>query len=300
MIQIGIDLGGTKIEAIALDGQGATLARRRISTPTNYDEYLRAICDLVARIEQEAGQAGTIGIGHPGSLSPTTGLMRNANSTWLNEKPFDADLASCLKRPLRFANDADCFALSEARDGAAANAHIVFGVILGTGVGGGIVIDGKLLAGAQKIAGEWGHNPLPWPMPDESPGRDCWCGRLGCIETWLSGPGMAADHARRYGDKLPAHAIFSAAMIGEANAASSVERYIDRLSRSLASVINVIDPNIVVLGGGVSNVANLAAQVQSRLSGRVFSDHIQTCVVPNHHGDSSGVRGAAMLWPADP
>jgi fructokinase len=299
MIQIGIDLGGTKIEAIALDANGATLARRRVSTPKHYAETLREICGLVARIEQETGQAGTIGIGHPGSISPATGLMRNANSTWLNHQPFDQDLASCLKRPLRLANDADCFALSEARDGAAANAHIVFGVILGTGVGGGIVIDGKLLSGAQKIAGEWGHNPLPWPLASESPGPECWCGRLGCIETWISGPGMAADHARRYGDNLPAHAIFSAAAIGEANAASSMDRYVDRLSRSLASVINVLDADIVVLGGGVSNVESLAGRVQTQLSDRVFSDHLLTRIVPNQHGDSSGVRGAAMLWPAD-
>jgi fructokinase len=300
MIQIGIDLGGTKIEAIALDANGATRARRRVTTPSTYDETLRAIVDLVIRTEQETGQTGSVGIGHPGSVSPVTGLMRNANSQWLNGKSFDKDVEFCLKRPVRLANDADCFALSEARDGAARGADIVFGVILGTGVGGGIVINGKLLSGAQKIAGEWGHNPLPWPDSGESPGPECWCGRLGCIETWLSGPGMAADHARRYGDFLPAHAVFSAAAIGEANAVASVDRYIDRLSRSLASAINLIDPDIVVLGGGVSNVANLSDRVETCLSGRVFSDHVMTRVVSNDHGDSSGVRGAAMLWPSTP
>ena len=292
MTRIGIDLGGTKIEAIAMDKAGQILTRHRIVSPPSYTEALKAISQLTSNIETEIGAKARIGIGHPGSISPTTGKIRNANSTWLNDQFFERDIAEKLDRPVRLANDADCFALSEATDGAAKDVRIVFGVILGTGVGGGIVINGQLLTGAQKIAGEWGHNPLPWPQETELPGHPCWCGQTGCIETWLSGPGMARHHLEAQGADLTAQQIFK-------TDAGSKARYIDRLARALASVINLIDPDIIVLGGGVSNVDGLAEQTQKRLPGHVFSDHVKTRIVKNKHGDSSGVRGAAWLWPAE-
>jgi len=292
MTRIGIDLGGTKIEAVAMNTSGQILTRHRIVSPPSYDQALNAISKLTTDIETEISSRAHIGIGHPGSISPVTGQMRNANSTWLNKQFFERDMAEKLNRPVRLANDADCFALSEATDGAAQNGRIVFGVILGTGVGGGIVIEGKLLSGAQKIAGEWGHNPLPWPQKDEIPGHPCWCGQTGCIETWLSGPGMAKHYHAQNGGQLTAQEVFT-------TDDHSLERYIDRLARALASVINLIDPDIIVLGGGVSNVDGLADRTEKRLPEYVFSDHVKTRIVKNRHGDSSGVRGAAWLWSPD-
>lgn len=296
MIRIGIDLGGTKIEAAAMNAAGDILARERRPTPGSYGALLDTIVALIAHLESDYGPA-KVGVGHPGSLSPKTGHIRNANSQWLNGRALGSDLEARLDRPVRLANDADCFALSEARDGAAAGAGIVFGVILGTGTGGGIVIDGKLLDGAQRIAGEWGHNPLPWPQPDEYPGPQCWCGQTGCLETWLSGPGIAQDHARRTGTTLTALEI---ARSPDSACRHSMARHADRLARALASVVNLIDPHVIVLGGGVSNVDGLAETVQERLSAHIFSDVLETRVVRHLHGDSSGVRGAAWLWPAEP
>ena len=295
MIRIGIDLGGTKTEGVAMSADGALLSRDRVPTPPDYATALDTIAALVARLEAGHGPA-RIGIGHPGSVSPAGGRMRNANSQWLNGRPLGEDLEARLDRPVRLANDADCFALSEARDGAGAGHRIVFGVILGTGVGGGIVIEGKLLGGAQRIAGEWGHNPLPWPAPEEVPGPACWCGLNGCIETWLSGPGLAQDHANRTGETLAARDI---ALSDAPACRGSVERYAGRLSRALASVVNLIDPDVIVLGGGVSNTPGLAETVQAQLAGHVFSDVLKTRVVRHRHGDSSGVRGAAWLWPVE-
>lgn len=297
-MRIGIDLGGTKIEGIAIDSGGTELTRQRIATPSRYSSTLDAIRELVNKVERDTGQVGTVGIAHPGSISPTSGLMRNANSTWLNNRPFNTDLEACLSRPVRTANDADCFALSEASDGAGADEHIVFGVIIGTGVGGGIVIDGKLVSGAQKIAGEWGHNPLPWPEASELKCPQCWCGQYQCIEGWLSGPGMSADFARETGTSMSARDIFAASNSGDPGAVRATRRYAHRLARALASVVNLIDPGVIVLGGGVSNAAGLCQAVQSYLPDFVFSDQVQTRIVVNTHGDSSGVRGAAWLWPA--
>jgi fructokinase len=295
MIRIGIDLGGTKTEGVAMNAAGEVLARERVPTPPDYDGALDMITALVARLEAAHGPAH-IGVGHPGSVSPADGRMRNANSRWLNGRPLGEDLEGRLGRPVRLANDADCFALSEARDGAGAGAGLVFGVILGTGVGGGIVIDGKLLEGAQRIAGEWGHNPLPWPAPEEVPGPACWCGQSGCIETWLSGPGLAQDHARQAGAALEAREI---ALSDDPACRDSMARHADRLARALASVVNLIDPDVIVLGGGVSNTAGLAQTVQAQLARHVFSDVLRTRVVRHRHGDSSGVRGAAWLWPVE-
>lgn len=291
-IRIGVDLGGTKTEAIALAASGEELARRRVATPAgDYDATLRTIRDLVAGLESETAASGTVGLGIPGTVSPKTGLVKNANSTWLIGRPFDSDVATALGRPVRLANDADCFALSEATDGAGAGFATVFGVILGTGVGGGIVANGRLLTGPNAVAGEWGHNPLPWPAEDERPGPACYCGRHGCIETFLSGPGLARDH----GGALSAAEICAA---GDAAAEAALARYEERLARALATVINVIDPHVVVLGGGLSRLERLYANVP-RLWGRwVFSDHVDTRLEPPRHGDSSGVRGAAWLWPA--
>jgi fructokinase len=298
-MRIGIDVGGTKIEGIALGGDGAVLARRRVPTPAgSYEATLAAVKDLAFGLEAEVGAAGaSVGIGMPGAISPKTGLVKNANSTWLNGRPFDRDLAAALGRPVRVANDADCFALSEATDGAAAGAPIVFGAILGTGVGGGIVIGGKLLAGADAIAGEWGHNPLPWPCDAERPGAACYCGKRGCIETYLSGPGFELDYAQLAGSRRSSQDIVRAAAAGDPRAVQALGRYQDRLARGLATVINVFDPGAIVLGGGMSNLPDLAGAVSGLLSRYVFSDTVLTQVVPNLHGDSSGVRGAAWLWP---
>jgi fructokinase len=298
-VRIGIDLGGTKIEGIALDSRGKVLFRQRVpSPPGNAVETIGTIATLVEAIERRIGRTGTVGIGTPGAISPATGLLRNSNSTQLNGLPLDRLIAEALGRPVRLANDANCFALSEATDGAASGAGIVFGAILGTGVGGGIVIDGRLLTGQHAIAGEWGHNPLPWPLSDELPGPASDCGRAGCIETFLSGPGLSADHERHTGIAAGAAAIAAAAEAGDAAAAASLERYSERLARALAAVINLLDPDVIVLGGGLSNLRLLYEQVPARWLRWVFSDHVATRLVPPRHGDSSGVRGAAWLWPA--
>ena len=290
-MRIGVDVGGTKIEAIALDSTGKIAARRRMATPRgDYDGTLDAIAGLVRELETETRTRARVGVCMPGALSPATGLIKNANSTWLIGRPFDTDLARVLDRPVRLANDANCFALSEATDGAGAGARVVFGVILGTGVGGGIVVDSAPLAGPNAIAGEWGHNPLPWPRDDERPGPECYCGRRGCIETFLSGPGLARDHRVATGVDLSAEAIVS-------RAGDAITRYTERLARALAHVINLLDPDIIVLGGGLSNIESLYDEVPALWSDFVFSDHVATRLVRNRHGDSSGVRGAAWLWP---
>ncbi|WP_404379066.1 ROK family protein [Caenispirillum salinarum] len=298
-LRIGVDLGGTKIEAIALDGSGTTLARHRVDTPAgDYPATVRAVVDLVATVEKAVGGSGTVGVGIPGAISPATGRVKNANSTWLIGQALDADLTEALDRPVRLANDADCFALSEATDGAAAGASLVFGVILGTGVGGGIVVNGRPVSGPNAIAGEWGHNPLPAPTDDERPGPPCYCGRSGCIETWLSGPGLAADHARTMGETLTAAAIADRASAGDRGCIATLERHAGRLAKALAGVINVLDPHVIVLGGGLSNMAHLYDRVPALWRTHVFSDRVDTRLVPPVHGDSSGVRGAAWLWPA--
>lgn len=298
-MRIGIDLGGTKIEGIALAAGGRELARRRVPTPDGYDATIAAVRDLVATLESETGETGTVGIGMPGAISPASGLVKNANSTWLNGMPFDRDIEAALGRSVRLANDADCFALSEATDGAGAGAASVFGVILGTGVGGGFVVHGRLLAGPNAVAGEWGHNQLPWMLPDEWPGPDCYCGKAGCIESWNSGPGFEAEYERMEKTKLTTHEIVAAAQAGSRPARSALRRYSDRLARALAHVINLIDPHVIVLGGGMSNIAALYDEVPSRWGAYVFSDRVDTTLVRNRHGDSSGVRGAAWLWPIE-
>jgi len=299
-MRIGIDLGGTKIEAIALAaGDGAAvLFRRRVATPAgDYDAILNAVAALVEAAECECGERGTVGVGTPGALSTATGLLKNCNSTVLNGKALDRDLSQRLGRPVRMANDANCFALSEAIDGAAATARVVFGVILGTGVGGGVVIDRELHVGRNRIAGEWGHNPLPWPRPDELPGPPCYCGKRGCIETFCSGPGMALDYRARSGGEASAAAIVAAAAGGDATAEACVERYCDRLARSLASIVNVLDPDTIILGGGLSNLARLYEALPGLLQSYTFSADRGTPVARAMYGDSSGVRGAAWLWP---
>jgi fructokinase len=300
-VRIGVDLGGTKIEVAALDRGGAAVARRRVLTPgRDYPATVATIRDLVLALETELGESCTVGIAMPGAISPATGLVKNANSTCLIGHPFDRDIAAALAREVRVANDADCFALSEAVDGAAAGARSVFGVILGTGVGGGIVVGGRLLAGVNAIAGEWGHNPLPWPADTERPGPLCYCGKFGCIESFLSGPALAADHHRVSGLRQTAEEIAQAAAAGDAPAAASLARYVDRLARGLASVVNIIDPAVIVLGGGLSSIASLYRDVPALWGRYIFSDHVATRLVPPRHGDSSGVRGAAWLWPEPP
>lgn len=296
-MRIGIDLGGTKIEAIALDEHDRILFRERIPTPAgDYASILQAIAALVRKVESTTGQTGTVGIATPGALSQATGLLKNSNSVCLNGKPLADDLVAALSRPIRLANDANCFALSEAHDGAGREASIVFGVILGTGVGGGIVVRGQLLSGANAIAGEWGHNPLPWPAADEMRGPPCYCGRQGCIETYLSGPGMARDHVAYGGEPLSASEIVALADDGDDQAIATVSRYENRLARALAHVLNILDPDIVVLGGGLSNISRLYGNVPKLWGRFIFSNDIQTRLVKNLHGDSSGVRGAAWLW----
>jgi fructokinase len=297
-LRIGVDLGGTKIEVAALDPAGTAVARRRVMTPgRDYPATVATVRDLVLAVEGELGRACTVGIAMPGAISPATGLVKNANSTCLIGHRLDRDLALALQREVRLANDADCFALSEAVDGAAAAASSVFGVILGTGVGGGIVIGGRLLAGPNAIAGEWGHNPLPWPQDSERPGPPCYCGKSGCIESFLSGPALAADHHRVTGLRLSAEAVAQSAGAGDAAAVASLARYADRLARGLASVINIVDPEIIVLGGGLSQIASLYRDVPLLWGRYVFSEVVTTPLVPPRHGDSSGVRGAAWLWP---
>jgi len=297
-MRIGIDLGGTKIEGIALDYAGNERARKRVASPRgDYAATVAAIRDLVAALEAETGEQGTVGIGMPGAISPATGLVKNANSTWLIGHPFGRDLEAALGREVRLANDADCFALSEATDGAAAGAASVFGVILGTGVGGGITVNGALLSGPNAIAGEWGHNSLPFVLPDEMPGPECYCGKKGCIETWLSGPGFAADYMLDTREALSPEAIVAAAESGDRPARLALRRYADRLARALAHVINILDPHAIVLGGGMSNIAALYDEVPSRWGAYVFSDSVSTPLLRHAHGDASGVRGAAWLWP---
>lgn len=300
MIRIGIDLGGTKIEGIALDEAGNELLRHRVATPAgNYDASLQAIIDLVLLIENKTATADSIGIGTPGAISPATGLLRNSNSVCLNGQPLQADLQSLLKRDISLANDANCFALSEATDGAAQGAAVVFGVIIGTGTGAGVVVNGQVLNGANAIAGEWGHNPLPWPEDNERPGPDCYCGKQGCIETFLSGPGMAQDFLQHTGKQLSAEQIVALTeqegATHQAQAEACLQRYINRLARSLAHVINILDPDVIVLGGGLSNIQRLYAEVPQQLTQYVFSDVVKTKLVPPRYGDSSGVRGAAWL-----
>lgn len=296
-MRIGVDMGGTKIEVIALGEAGEELHRERVPTPRSYEGTLEAVAGLVARAEAVTGATGTVGVGIPGAASPVSGLVKNANSTWLIGRPLAGDLATRLERPVRLMNDANCFALSEATDGAAAGSASVFGVILGTGVGGGLVFDGRVLEGASRIAGEWGHNPLPAPRDDERPGPRCWCGLAGCIETFCSGPGMERDHRRTTGEARSAKDIARRAEGGDAAACATLDRYVDRLARALATVVNVVDPEAVVLGGGVSNTPGLAGRVQASLPPYVFSDEVAVRVVRHVHGDSSGVRGAAWLWP---
>jgi fructokinase len=295
-LRIGIDVGGTKIEAIGLDG-ARELARMRVPTPRDdYDATLDTIVRLVDDVERRAGTTGSVGIGIPGTLSPEQHIVKNANSTWLIGRHMQADLESRLGRPVRIANDANCFAISEATDGAATGAAVVFGVIVGTGTGAGIVVNGHVVGGANAIAGEWGHNPLPWPEADEWPGPPCYCGRTGCIETFLSGPGLEHDYERASGEALKTPEICARALAGEAAAEGALARYEHRLARGLASIINVLDPAVIVLGGGMSNLTRLYDAVPRLWAKFVFSDRVDTQLVRAAHGDSSGVRGAAWLW----
>ncbi|HZX30927.1 MAG TPA: ROK family protein [Rhodocyclaceae bacterium] len=297
MLRIGVDLGGTKIEIVALAQDGQELLRRRVPTPQgDYMATIMAVAGLVEEAENELGRRGTVGVGIPGAESLRSGLIKNANSTCLIGKPLKRDLQAVLQREIRLMNDANCFALSEAVDGAGAGAEVVFGIILGTGVGGGIVIRGEALAGRNAIAGEWGHNPLPLPTADDLPLPVCYCGRSGCIETYLSGPALAADHAVHTGERLDPAEIDRRARSGDAACEATLTRYEERLARSLASIINVIDPDVIVVGGGLSNLQRLYANVPLLWDWYVFSDHISTRLLPPVHGDSSGVRGAAWLW----
>jgi fructokinase len=296
-LRIGLDLGGSKIEGILLSPGAAELARYRIATPRNdYAATIAAIVDLTSRLMQGITADATFGIAVPGSISPHTGLMQNANSTWLNGRSFDRDLAAALATPVRLANDANCFALSEAIDGAAENARIVFGVILGTGCGGGVVVDGRLLDGPRGIGGEWGHNSLPWSTPDEYPGPSCWCGRKGCLETWVSGPGLAADHAKVTGETHTAVEIAARAKGGNGAAMATLSRHADRLARGLAHVVNIIDPDVLVLGGGLSQLSHLYEVLPRLMVPHIFADRGSVIIKAPKWGDASGSRGAALLW----
>ena len=299
-IRLGVDLGGTKTEIIALDAMGGELLRRRVDSPrADYRATLEAVAGLVHWAEEQLGGRGRVGVGTPGALSRVTGTIKNANSTWLNGQALHRDLEQRLDRPVRVANDANCFALSEASDGAAAGAGVVLGVILGTGTGAGVVVNGQVLTGANAIAGEWGHNPLPWPLPAETPGPECYCGRRGCIETFLSGPGMAADHLRVTGEERDPRAVVEGFEAGRPECRATLHRYVHRLARALAHVINILDPEVIVLGGGMGNIAALYDLVPRVWTHFVFSDRVDTRLVAPVHGDSSGVRGAAWLWPAE-
>jgi len=299
-MRIGIDLGGTKIEAIVLDEAGTIPFRERRTTPKgDYDGTIEAIADLVAAADRFVGRLCTVGIGMPGAVSPATGLVKNANSTWLNGRRLGPDLETRLRRAVRLANDANCFALSEASDGAAAGRPVVFGVIIGTGCGGGVVINGGVLTGPNAIAGEWGHNPLPWPEDHERPGPPCYCGKRGCLETFISGTGLAADYAASQAGspaRADAATVVTRAVGGDPIARAALDRYTTRLARGLATVVNVLDPGAIVLGGGMSNVSELYHTVPTLLPRFVFSDRVDTALLPPKHGDSSGVRGAAWLW----
>ena len=296
-IRLGVDLGGSKIEIAALDASGGVRLRRRRETPAgDYPATIEAIAALVESAEAELGAAATVGVATPGALSLRTGRVKNSNSTCLNGKPLKEDLERRLARAVRVANDANCFALSEAVDGAARGADVVFGVILGTGVGGGIVVGKRVVTGANAIAGEWGHNPLPLPAAGDHPLAPCYCGRRGCIETYLSGPGLAADHLRSGGERLEATEIARRADAGNAGCVATLDRYVERLARALGLVINILDPDAIVLGGGLSGIARIYADVPARWGEYVFSDEVRTRLLPPVHGDASGVRGAAWLW----
>ena len=306
-MRIGVDVGGSKIEVVALDRNGDEHLRRRIPAPRDdYNATVRAIAGLVASLDADLPETATVGVGIPGTASPVTGLVKNANSTWLIGHPMSRDLTQAIGRPVRLANDANCFALSEAIDGAAAGEAVVFGVIVGTGTGGGVAIGGEILTGPNAIAGEWGHNPLPWPRteagesgPPEWPGPPCYCGKSGCIETYLSGPGLTRDLQIHTGEKREPAAIADAAAAGDERAEAALRRYEDRMARALASVINVLDPDVIVLGGGLSNLRRLYDSVPRLWGAHVFSDEAATRLVRAHHGDASGVRGAARLWAVD-
>ena len=297
-VRIGIDWGGTKIEALAMNTEGRELRRVRIPTPRHdYEGSIRAAAELVASIEREVGPTGPIGVGIPGTIVPATGLVKNANSTWLNGRPLEKDLSAALGREIRCVNDANCLAFSEAVDGAGAGRSVVFAAILGTGCGAGIALDGHIHSGPNGLAGEWGHNPLPWQRPDEYPGDPCYCGQRGCIERWLSGPALEQDYRRASGSMLPGSEIVAAAEAGEPHAMAALERYEDRLARALAHVVNLLDPDIVVLGGGLSRIERLYRNLPPKIAHWAFGKSAATPVVPAKHGDSSGVRGAARLWP---
>ncbi len=300
MTRLGLDLGGTKIAAVVLDATGAVRWQTRVATPRHdYAATIRALVDLVAAGEAAVGDRCSVGVGMPGAISPATGLVKNANSTWFNGRPLQHDLEQALGRPVRLANDANCLAVSEGTDGAAAGASVVFGVILGTGVGGGIFIDGRVVTGANAIAGEWGHNPLPWGDDDERPGPACYCGRMGCIETFLSGPGMAADYAGRGGEPVTSETVVARAAAGEPLAGAVFDAWTRRLARSLAAVVNLLDPDVIVVGGGLSSVVSIYRDVPALWTRWIFSDRVATRLVAAAHGDASGVRGAAWLWPID-
>jgi fructokinase len=297
-MRIGVDLGGTKIEALALDKAGRELVRHRVDTPRDdYDATIAAIAGLVRHLEQETGQTGTVGAGIPGCISRVTGLVKNANSVWLNGKPLDRDLCIALEREVRVANDANCLAISEATDGAAAGKRVVFGVILGTGCGGGVAINGHVHDGPNGVGGEWGHNPLPWARPEELPGPECYCGRRGCLEKWISGTGVAWDHRQMTGREQTTREIMMAYEVGDSNAVATVNRFEDRLARGLAHVINMLDPDVLVFGGGLSKAEYLYRNLPGRLPQYVFGGEMATPILPARYGDSSGVRGAAWLWP---
>ncbi|MDQ2762269.1 MAG: ROK family protein [Pseudomonadota bacterium] len=298
MIRIGVDFGGTKIEAAAIDADGAFVSRVRAPNPGHYVEAIETVRRLVDEAERDAGVGRLpVGIGLPGSISPRSGLVRNANSVWLNGTPFDQDLRRALERPVRVENDANCFALSEALDGGGQGARVVFGAILGTGCGGGLVVDGRTIEGRNAIGGEWGHTPLPWPTAAERGAHRCWCGRTDCLETWISGSAFAADYAAQTGNALPGQEIARRADDGESAAAAALERYVDRLGRALAVICDIADPEVIVCGGGMSNVSRIYRAVIAAIERHVFSDVFTTPVLAAKHGDSSGVRGAAWLWP---
>jgi fructokinase len=297
-LRLGIDLGGTKIAGVVLDRTGASLAQHRIAAPQHdYAATLRAIVEMVNTLQQLAGGSATVGVGMPGSIAPGGGGVQNANSTWLNGRPFAHDLAQVLKMPVRLANDANCFALSEAMDGAGAGARSLFGVILGTGCGGGLIFEGKLIDGPRGTGGEWGHNPLPWAHASEHPGPLCWCGRRGCLERWVSGPGLEADHLKHAGAALSAAAIAAEAGAGSADARASLQRHASRLARGLAQVVNIFDPEVVVLGGGLSQLHHLYASLPGLMAPHILARDTSVIVKPPRWGDASGVRGAAWLWP---
>lgn len=297
-MRIGIDFGGTKIEAAVIGDDGSFVARRREPNPGAYDAAIQTVSRLIAAVEAETGASGPVGVATPGSVSPTRGVMRNANSTWLNGRAFPQDLEQALGRPVRLANDANSLALSEAVDGAGAGKSVVFAVIVGTGCGGGVVVNGSLIEGAHGVAGEWGHTSLPWPSAEEAPGPACWCGLHGCLETWVSGSGLQRDHLERTGRSMTAEAIVEAARAGDSAARRSLNLCIDRLGRAIAMVVNLIDPDAFVLGGGLSNVEELYDALPPVVERYAFTDAWNGVIAPARWGDSSGVRGAARLWPS--